>query len=143
MLYVQQRILCLQDIKDWTSNWTQRKFNKYTCNWMHKTNLIKSFNKNRINEVWLEGLGGVWVNCCTVISPFPDEDPSEDNKQVLALSVLCVCWPKWTKEHYHNSYLMETAEKLSYFYNSNICVFILWKMIDINCLPFWALTVHF
>lgn len=45
---------------------------------MHKTNLIKSFNKNRINEVWLEGLGGVWVNCCTVVSPFSDEDPSED-----------------------------------------------------------------
>lgn len=28
--------------------------------------------------MWLEGLGGVWVNCCTVISPFSDEDPSED-----------------------------------------------------------------
>lgn len=47
---------------------------------MYKINLIKLFNKNRINEVWLEGLGGVWVNCCIVISFFFDEDFLEDNK---------------------------------------------------------------
>lgn len=45
---------------------------------MYKINLIKLFNKNRINEVWLEGLGGVWVNCCIVISFFFDEDFLED-----------------------------------------------------------------
>lgn len=47
---------------------------------MYKINLIKLFNKNRINEVWLEGLGGVCVNCCIVVSFFFDEDFLEDNK---------------------------------------------------------------